>query len=61
MEHGLVKLILKKNLSETLSNWRPISLMLVQYKLVTKMLLHRVHTFLHDGLHPFQYGFVPRR
>ena len=33
----------------------------VLYKLITKILVHRVHTLLHDGLHPFQYGFVPRR
>ena len=25
------------------------------------MLVHRVHNIWHDGLHPFQYGFVPRR
>lgn len=35
--------------------------MAVIYKLITKMLVHGVHNILHDGLHPLQYGFVPRR
>ena len=35
--------------------------MLVIYKFITKMLVHRVHNILHDGLHPLQYGFVHRR
>ena len=35
--------------------------MLVIYKLISKMLVHRLHNILHDGLHLHQYGFVPRR
>ena len=33
----------------------------VIYKLLTKMLANHIKGFLHDGLHPVQYGFVPRR
>ena len=51
-KHGIVKLIPKKNLCEHLFDWRPITLMLVIYKLITKMLVHRLHNTLHNELHP---------
>ena len=51
-KEGLVKLFPKRDLREVLSDWR---------QLLTKMLASRIKGFLHDGLHPAQYGFVPRR
>ena len=33
----------------------------VIYKLISKMLVHRLCNILHNGLHPHQYDFVPRR
>ena len=61
LKHGIVKLIPKRTLCEHLTDWRPITLKPVIYKLISKMLVHRLHNILHDGLHPHQYGFVPRR
>ena len=33
----------------------------VIYKLISKMLVRRLHDILYDGVHPHQYGFVSRR
>lgn len=41
-KHGIVKLVPKKHLCETVSDWRPTTLMLVLYKSIAKMLLHRI-------------------
>ncbi|MCO5581578.1 hypothetical protein L7F22_035466 [Adiantum nelumboides] len=60
-KQGLLKLLPKKHLAKNFDDWRPITLMPVVYKLVAKMLVHRVREILHRGLHPHQYGFIPRR
>ncbi|MCO5577736.1 hypothetical protein L7F22_031568 [Adiantum nelumboides] len=60
-KQGLLKLLPKKHLAENFDDWRPITLMPVIYKLVAKMLVHRVREILHRGLHPHRYGFIPRR
>ena len=33
----------------------------VVYKLIAKMMVHRLHRTLDVGLHSYQYGFIPRR
>ncbi|MCO5583912.1 hypothetical protein L7F22_037829 [Adiantum nelumboides] len=60
-KHGLLRLLPKKQLAESFDDWRPITLMPVIYKLVTKLLVLRVRDILHRGLHPRQYVFIPRR
>lgn len=35
--------------------------MLVVFKLITKMIVHKIQGVLNVGLHPGQYGFVSRR
>ncbi|MCO5568734.1 hypothetical protein L7F22_022433 [Adiantum nelumboides] len=60
-KEGLFKLIPKQALCEEFSHWRPITLMPVIYKLMAKMIVNRLKSFLHNGLHQSQYGFIPRR
>ena len=43
------------------SNYRPISLINVDLKLLTKILTTRVNSFLARYIHPDQVGFVPHR
>ncbi|MCO5584272.1 hypothetical protein L7F22_038196 [Adiantum nelumboides] len=50
-----------KDLAENFGDWRPVTLISVVYKLVTKLLVLRVRAILHRSLHPGQYGFISRR
>ena len=49
-----------KNIKNIL-NWRPISLLNVDYKILTKILATRIKAVLHTIIHPDQKGFVPDR
>ncbi|KAI5083821.1 hypothetical protein GOP47_0003564 [Adiantum capillus-veneris] len=60
-KHGLIKLLPKRSLAEKFDDWRPVTMMPVIYKLVSKMVVHRIKDVLQQGLHPRQYGFIPRR
>ena len=42
-----------------LANWRPITLLGVDYKLLTKSLAERLKAVLPNLIHPDQNGFVP--
>jgi exonuclease III len=42
-------------------NWRPISLLNVDYKIVAKLLATRLKRIINSLVHPDQYGFVPGR
>ena len=44
-----------------LENWRPISLLNVDYKFFAEVLASRLCTFLPDIIHPNQTGFVKGR
>ena len=59
---GTITLIPKQdeNLSE-LSNWRPISLLNVDYKILTKVLSRRLQTILPQLINSDQTGFVKER
>ena len=57
----LIKLYPKNKLCETLSDWRPISLMHVIYKLIARVLVNRIKLYLYKGIHRNQCGFIPRR
>lgn len=60
-KHGLVHLLPKTDVCLDMQDWRPITLMPVSYKLLTKMITARLQTILHRGLHQGQYGFIPSR
>ena len=60
--HGLLRLIPKegKNLLDV-GNWRPITLLNVDYKILTKTLARRLSQVLPDIIHSDQKGFVKNR
>ena len=59
---GVITLIPKmgKNIKNIL-NRRPISLLSVDYKILTKILATRIKGVLHTIIHPDQKGFVPNK
>ena len=59
---GVITLIPKKGKNiKNILNWRPISLLNVDYKILTKILATRIKGVLHTIIHPDQKGFVPDR
>ena len=58
---GIIKLIHKKGEKEDLKNWRPISLLCADYKLITKTLATRLRDTLQYIIHPDQTCSVPGR
>ena len=60
--HGLITLICKKpEKAEDLKNWRPISLLNVDYKLISKVLANRLRCVLGKIIHMDQTCAVPGR
>ena len=57
----LICLIPKFAKPETISQFRPIGLCNTLYKIVTKILVLRLKSFLSDLIHPFQASFIPGR
>ena len=56
---GMICLIPKKDKDPTLvASWRPITLLNVDYKMLTKLFALRLAVFLPDLIHPDQKGFV---
>ena len=59
---GLIKLIPKKDKDPLLvPSWRPITLLNVDYKMLTKLFSCRLAVFLPDLIHPDQKGFIKGR
>ena len=59
---GVITTVPKGNKDRTkLENWRPITLLNVDYKIFAKVLASRLCTFLPDIIHPNQTGFVKGR
>ena len=59
---GLISLSPKKNkLRKFLKNWRPITLLTVDYKLLAKALALRLRTILPDYIDESQFGYVKDR
>ena len=59
---GILSLIPKGKRSRTiLKNWRPISLLCTEYKLLAKILANRINTVIHDLIDPDQCGFIKGR
>ena len=59
---GIISLIPKKNKNaEYLKNWRPVSLLNVDYKIATKTIALRLEKILPSIIHPCQSGYVKGR
>jgi hypothetical protein len=53
-----ITLVPKKDSSETVSDYRPISLMNISLKLITKVLADRLQVVILRLVHQNQYGFI---
>lgn len=58
---GIIRIIYKKGARDDLSNWRPISLLNTDYKIMTKALTNRVKKVIASIIHPDQTCSVPHR
>lgn len=59
---GAICLIPKKEKDKArLENWRPITLLNVDYKILTKALAKRLIVGIHEIIHPDQTGYIPKR
>ena len=60
MRVGVITLLKKKNKNRlNLENWRPITLLPVDYKLISKCMAERLKKVLPKLIHSDQNGFVP--
>lgn len=61
-KQGIISLIPKPGKdSELISNWRPISLLNVDYKIATKAIANRIKNILPSIISPYQTGFIKNR
>ena len=61
-KQGLISLIPKKDKSPLLlKNWRPLSLLNADYKILSKIIATRIKTVLPEIIHPDQTGFLKGR
>ena len=60
-KRAIISLLYKDDEKEILDNWRPISLLCTDYKLITKTLANRLTPSLHHILHEDQTCTVPTR
>ena len=59
---GIINLIPKEDAAQLeLQNWRPISLLNVDYKIASKTIARRIESVLPSVIHPGQSGFVKDR
>ena len=58
---AILTLLYKKGEREDIGNWRPISLLNTDYKIITKVLAERVKIVLPKIIHPDQKGFINGR
>ena len=58
---GLTILIHKKGPKGELKNWRPITLLNTDQKILSKIMVNRLSTLTPHALHQYQHGFTPGR
>ena len=58
---GIITLIFKNGERENLQNWRPITLLNIDYKLITTVLANRLQKVLHILINEDQVGYVKGR
>lgn len=58
---GVITLVFKKGDRTKLKNWRPITLLTTDYKILTKALANRLKSVLHLLIHPDQTACIPNR
>ena len=58
---GIIKLLYKKGEREDIKNWRPLTLLNTDYKIIAKILSNRLKTVLPKIIHTDQKGFVAGR
>jgi hypothetical protein len=56
-----ITLVSKKDSPETVNDFRPISLLNISLKVITKILANKLHTVILRVVHPNQYGFIRTR
>ena len=62
MRHGIITLLRKDKFSdENINSWRPISLLNVDFKIVSKSLASRLKMVVHSVVHPDQTCAIPGR
>ena len=61
MQNGIIRLLYKKNDPSNLKNWRPISLLDLDYKILTTILALRVKDVMEKMLNPLQSSWVKGR
>ena len=60
--NGVITLLPKKDKDHLLiKNYRPITLLTVDYKILAKCLANRIKRFMNDLIHPDQSGFLKGR
>ena len=60
-QRAMLTLLYKKGEREDIANWRPISLLNVDYKIITKILAERLKPLLPSIIHPDQKSYVNGR
>ena len=60
-KHAYVKLLPKAGPSKDITNWRPVSLLNVDYKILAKILANRITPLLDDYISPNQQCGLPNR
>jgi len=61
-KQGVITLLKKEGKDPlSLTNWRPVSLLNVDYKIATKAIANRIKPLLPKLVHPDQTGFIPGR
>ena len=61
MKEATIKLLYKKNDHKNLKNWRPISLLNNDYKILSKIIVNRLSPLLQNSILPQQNAGIPGR
>ena len=60
-KRGILKLLYKKGDKTSLNNWRPISLLNTDYKILAHILAQRLKKVIHKLIHTDQSGYIKGR